>query len=160
MLRSLVGSEMCIRDSITCYDFCVGTLRPWTVYVQMYTLCITCYDFWVDTLRPWTVYVRMSTQLLLYSLHPSPLLLYSSHLSPLLLYSFHISSLLLYSFHLFSDIDLVLGQFSECYIGIIFSGTNFVVFLKSRFSEKIFSSWPLACHKIILPVWMLRMLRT
>ena len=39
-----------------------------------------------------------STQLLLYSFHPSPLLLYS----------FHLSSLLLYSFHLFSDIALYL----------------------------------------------------
>ena len=85
----------------------------------------------------------------------------------LLLYSFHLSSLLLYSFHLFSDIALYLplipwylANFSECYIGIIFSGTNFVVFFKLRFSDKRFSSWPLACHKIILPVRMLRMLRT
>ena len=37
---------------------------------------------------------------------------------------------------------------------------KFCVFLKLRFSDKRFSSWPLACHKIILPVWMLRMLRT
>ena len=37
---------------------------------------------------------------------------------------------------------------------------KFCVFLKLRYSDKRFSSWPLACHKIILPVWMLRMLRT
>ena len=37
---------------------------------------------------------------------------------------------------------------------------KFCVFLKLRFSDKRFSSWPLACHKIILPVWMLRMLGT
>ena len=37
---------------------------------------------------------------------------------------------------------------------------KFCVFLKLRFSDKRFSSWPLACHKIILPVRMLRMLRT
>ena len=37
---------------------------------------------------------------------------------------------------------------------------KFCVFLKLRFSDKRFSSWPQACHKIILPVQMLRMLRT
>ena len=37
---------------------------------------------------------------------------------------------------------------------------KFCDFLKLRFSDKRFSSWPLACHKIILPVRMLRMLRT
>ena len=34
---------------------------------------------------------------------------------------------------------------------------KFCVFFKLRFSEKIFSSWLLACHKIILPVWMLKL---
>ena len=66
----------------------------------------------------------------LFQVSSTQLLLYSFHLSPLLLCSFHLSSLLLYSFHLFSDIALYLPlipwyleNFSECYIGIIFSGT-------------------------------------
>lgn len=37
---------------------------------------------------------------------------------------------------------------------------KFCVFLKLRFSDKRFSFWLQACHKIILPVRMLRMLRT
>ena len=37
---------------------------------------------------------------------------------------------------------------------------KFCDFLKLRFSDKRFSFWLQACHKIILPVRMLRMLRT
>ena len=69
----------------------------------------------------------------------------------LLLHSFHLSS----EIALYSPPSLVLGHFSECYIGIIFSCLNFVVFLKFKFYDKKFSSWLLASHRIIIPVWML-----
>ena len=69
----------------------------------------------------------------------------------LLLHSFHLSS----EIALYSPPSLVLGHFSECYIGIIFSCLNFVVFLKFKFYDKKFSSWLLASHRIIILVWML-----
>ena len=69
----------------------------------------------------------------------------------LLLHSFHLSS----EIALYSPPSLVLGHFSECYIGIIFSCLNFAVFLKFKFYDKKFSSWLLASHRIIIPVWML-----
>merc|ERR1711911_535745 len=71
----------------------------------------------------------------------------------LLLHSFHLSS----EIALYSPPSLVLGHFSECYIGIIFSCLNFVVFFKFKFYDKKFSSWLLASHRIILPVWMLKL---
>ena len=97
-------------------------------------LRVTCYDFSQDSTPP-LLFPPFLTPPLLFP----PFLWYCPVLAPN---------------------TLVLSHFSECYIGIIFSGTNFVVFFKLRFSDKRFSSWPLACHKIILPVRMLRMLRT
>ena len=129
-------------------------LGPFTYECTPYVLRVTTSASAPCVLGPFTYECPLNSSSTLYTLPHS-----SSTLS-----TFPHSSSTLSTFSLILPCTcpntLVLGHFSECYIGIIFSGTNFVVFFKSRFSEKIFSSWPLACHKIILPVWMLRMLRT